>query len=319
MRHPILLLVNPTAGGKPVAPGTEVERPEPATMVETLRRSGLEVDLRVLAEGDDPGRLASAAAAEGRDVVVAGGDGTVRPAATALVASAVTLGIVPLGSWNNIARGCGIPQDPAAALALVAAGATREVDVGLAWHPAADDADAVADAPDDATAFFEAAGVGLDAAGFGAAKLGERLGTWSALRHGWQALRRRHTPMRLQVDGRRLRTKAPAVTVCNGPYHGLGFAVAPDADPADGLLDVVVFSDMSRVDVIRHFLAVARGRPRHEPRMRYLTARRVRVESQQPLPAHADGEPLGATPIAFTVRPFALRIFALPGEAPPGT
>ena len=111
---------------------------------------------------------------------------------------------------------------------------TRDVDVGLAWHPAADDADAAVDPPTDATAFFEAAGVGLDAAGFGAAQVGERLGPWSALRHAWHALRRRRTSMRLAVDGRRLRTAAPALTVCNGPYHGFGFAVAPDADPATG-------------------------------------------------------------------------------------
>ena len=90
----------------------------------------------------------------------------------------------------------------------------------------------------------------------------------------------------------------------------MGFAVAPDADPADGLLDLVVFSGMSRFDVIWHFLAVARGRPRREPRMRYLTARRIRVDGVRPLPAHGDGEPLGNTPIAFAVRPAALRIFA---------
>ncbi len=116
--------------------------------------------------------------------------------------------------------------------------------------------------------------------------------------------------MRLAVDGRQLRTAAPAVTICNGPYHGLGFAVAPDADPADGLLDLVVFSGMSRLDVVRHFLAVARGRPRREPQMRYLTAQRIRVDSALTLPAHGDGEPLGTTPIAFAVRPRALRIFA---------
>ena len=116
--------------------------------------------------------------------------------------------------------------------------------------------------------------------------------------------------MRLVVDGRRLRTAAPAVTICNGPYHGMGFAVAPDADPADGLLDVVVFSGMSRFDVIRHFLAVARGRPRREPGVRYLPARHVRVDGTRPMPVHADGEPLGTTPIAFAVRPAALRIFS---------
>ena len=309
-RRPILLLVNPTSGGKAAAPGGAVERPQPEAMVDALRRSDVEVVLHVLAEGDDAGALAGRAAAEGRDVVVAGGDGTVRPAADALVDTAATLGIVPLGSWNNIARGCGIPQEPEAAMALIAAGAARQVDVGLAWHPAADDPGDAAEPPDDAAAFFEAAGVGLDAAGFGAAKLGETEGTWRALRHAWLALRRRRTPMRLVVDGRRMRTAAPAVTVCNGPYHGMGFAVAPDADPADGLLDVVVFSGMSRFDVIRHFLAVARGRPRREPGVRYLPAKLVRVDGTRPMPVHADGEPLGTTPVVFALRPAALRIFA---------
>jgi len=312
-RRPILLLVNPTSGGKVAAPGAAVERPEPAAMLDELRAGGLEADLHVLAEDDDPGTLAGAAAVQGRDVVAAGGDGTVRPAATALLGTPATLGVVPLGSWNNIARGCGIPQEPSAALALIAAGETRAVDVGLAWQPAADDPDTAADPPNDAVAFFEAAGVGLDAAGFGAATVGERHGTWRALRYGWQALRRRRTPMRLAVDGRRLRTAALAVTVCNGPFHGLGFAVAPDADPADGLLDLVVFSGMSHVDVIRHYLAVARGRPRREPRMRYLTARRIGIDSVRPLPAHVDGEPLGVTPVLIAVRPAALRIFAPAG------
>ena len=241
-------------------------------------------------------------------MVVAGGDGTVGPAANALIGTSATLGIVPLGSWNNIARGCGIPLEPAAALALIAAGRMRQVDVGLAWHPVADDQEVADEPPNDAAPFFEAAGVGLDAMGFRAA--GRRdAGTWSALRHAWQALRRRRTPMRLVVDGRRLRTAAPAVTICNGPYHGMGFAVAPDADPADGLLDVVVFSGMSRFDVIRHFLAVARGRPRRG-RASGTSPPGVRVDGTRPMPVHADGEPLGTTPIAFAVRPAALRIFS---------
>jgi diacylglycerol kinase family enzyme len=116
------------------------------------------------------------------------------------------------------------------------------------------------------------------------------------------------------VDGRRLRTAAPAVAICNGPYYGLGFAIAPDADPADGRLDLVVFSGMSRLDVVRHYLAVARGRPRREPRLRHLAARRIRVDgTTRPLPAHADGEPLGVTPVAFAIRAGALRVFGPAG------
>ena len=313
MRRPILVLVNPISGGKPAAPGMAVDRPDPEAMQAALRDSGIDVELHVLAEHDDPGALSAAAAERGRDVVVAGGDGTVRPAAVALVGTASTLGIVPLGSWNNIARGCGIPQDPGAALDVITAGGTRDVDVGLAWHPTTEAGDEPV--PADAIAFFEAAGVGLDAAGFGAAKAGERHGTWSALRIGWRALRRRRTAMRLEADGRALRTAAPAVAICNGPYYGMGFAIAPDADPTDGMLDVVVFSGMSRLDVVRHYLAVARGRPRREPGVRYLPARRIRVEGLAALPAHADGESLGVTPVAFAVKPSALRMFATTSRA----
>ena len=134
------------------------------------------------------------------------------------------------------------------------------------------------DPPTDATVFFEAAGVGLDAAGFGAAKLGERLERGARC----ATVGRRSVAVHPDAPGRgdrQLRTAAPSVTICNGPYFGLGFAVAPDADPADGLLDLVVFSGMSRLDVVRHYLRVARGRPRREPRMRYLTAPAMRVDS----------------------------------------
>ena len=116
--------------------------------------------------------------------------------------------------------------------------------------------------------------------------------------------------MRLNVDGRLLRTEAPAVTVCNGPYMGMGFAIAPEADPGDGMLNLVVFSGMSQWDVLRHYRAVIGHRPRREPRMKRLLARRVTVAgSRRVLPAHADGQSIGTTPVTFAVDPGALRVF----------
>jgi diacylglycerol kinase (ATP) len=309
-RRPILLLVNPVAGGKPASPRTEHPPLEPEAMRDRLSSGGLAVTLRLLGEDDDAGRLAARGASEGHDVVVAGGDGTVRPVATALVGTDASVGVVPRGSWNNIATGWGLPREEPDAVDVIAAGRQRLVDVGLAWQPD-DGGDPAADAPETATAFFEAAGVGLDAAGFGAAAVGARYGTWQAILAAWRALRRRRTPMRLTVDGRVLRTGAPAVTACIGPYSGFGFALAPEADPADGELDLVVFSGMSTVDVLRHYLAVARNRPRREPRVTRIAARRIEIiGTHRTLPAHADGEPLGVTPVVFAVRPAALRIFA---------
>ncbi len=116
--------------------------------------------------------------------------------------------------------------------------------------------------------------------------------------------------MRIVIDGTAYRTGSPAVTVSNGPYHGMGFALATAADPTDGLLNVDVFRGMTRLDVIRHFLSVARHRPRREPRISSYQGQRVTIEgTRRALPAHADGTTIGFTPVTFEIRPKALRIF----------
>jgi diacylglycerol kinase family enzyme len=313
-RRPILLLVNPVSGGKLGAPPPlhpDEAALEPGALLAGLRQRGLQVELHVLGEGDDAPALARAAAERGMDVVAGGGDGTIGPVAVALCRSDATLGILAMGSWNNVAEACRVPMELEPALDAIARGAVTLIDAGLAWHPA-DGVDARPDAqpPDDATRFFEAAGVGLDAAGFGATQVGERRGWPAAVRAGWRALRRRRTPMHLNVDGRRLRTAAPAVTVCNGPYMGMGFAIAPEADPTDGRLNLVVFSGMSQWDMLRHYLAVIGHRPRREPRTNRLVAERVTVAgARRVLPAHADGQSIGTTPVTFAVDPGALRVF----------
>jgi diacylglycerol kinase (ATP) len=317
-RRPLLLLVNPTSGGKPGSPPPlhpDPERLTPEALAEALRSRGLEVELRVLADGDDAGELAARAASEGRDVIAAGGDGTVAPAAAAVAGTDATLGVLALGSWNNIARGCGVPTELGPALEVIGSGSVVTVDSALAWHPGTEDAtaDGTGDPPEEATRFFEAAGVGLDAIGFVAAEVSERRGLWAGLRLTWRALRRRRRAMRLVIDGKEYRTSGPAVTVCNGPYHGMGFALAPDADPTDGLLDVVVYARMSAFALIRHYLSVARGRVRRDASVRTIRGRRILIAgTRRAIPVHADGRALGLTPIGISVDPASLRLFAQP-------
>jgi diacylglycerol kinase (ATP) len=310
-RRPILLVVNPASGGKLAAPAgqDDRERLDPDDLLAGLRARGMQVELHALAEDEDPVELGARAAREGRDVVAAGGDGTVEPIAAALVRTDATLGILPLGSWNNFATSLGIPAGLEDAMDVVARGRVAAVDVGLAWHPSTEE-DANAAPPSDAERFFEAGGVGVDAEWFGAAQLAERYGLTRALRTAWRALRRRNAPMRLVVDGTSSETQAPAAIVSNGPYLGMGFAIAPDADVADGMLDLVVFRGMSRWAVLRHLIAVARRRPRSEPRAVRIKARRIVIHgSRRTLPAHVDGRSMGTTPVAFALDPGALRIF----------
>jgi len=302
-RRPILLVVNPVAGGKPGSGANLHEDParlSPEALEAALRERGMEVRLHELVEDDDAGELARTAADSGNDVVVAGGDGTVSGVAAAMVGHPdATLGILAMGSFNNMARGLGIPVTLDEALEVIGAGAPGQMDVG--W---------VVREGDEGRPFFEAAGVGVDAVGFLAVELAERHGWWRAARALVRALRLRKTPMRILLDGTAYRTGSPAVTVSNGPYHGAGFVVSGEADPTDGVFDVAVFHGMSRLDVMRHFLAVARHQERREPRIRQYRAARVTIEgTRRALPVHADGVSIGITPVTLEVRPKALRVY----------
>jgi len=233
-------------------------------------------------------------------VVVGGGDGTVSIAATALVGhDSATLGILAMGSYNNMARGFGIPATLEEALDVIATGNATQMDAG--WVVRDDDS---------GRPFFEAAGIGVAAVGFLAIELAERRGWWRAMRGFLRGLRLRKTPMRITLDGVAYRTGSPAVTVSNGPYHGAGFALSTDADPTDGMFEVAVFHGMTRIEVIRHFLAIARRKQRREPRIGHYRAKRVTIEGvRRDLPAHADGVSIGLTPVTFEVRPGALRVY----------
>lgn len=300
-RRPLLLLVNPAAGGKPAAGGPLTEDAkllEPEALAEELRAHGLEVELRILAAADDVGQLARSVA-DDHDVVVAGGDGTVGPAGYALIGSSATLGILARGSFNNVARGLGIPDRLERALDVIARGDVELVDVGMAERDGID--------PEP---FLEAGGVGLDAMGFGAVELAERRGLWRGIRFLWRALRRVRVSMELTLDGRQVVTSAPSVVVCNGPTYGPGFAIAPDADPTDGLLDVAVFARMGRLQALVHYLRVARGRRVRDPRIRIERSAEIRIGTRRGvLPVQVDGRSIGATPVSFSVRHAALRIF----------
>lgn len=302
-RRPLLLLVNPVAGGKPGSGPDLDDDPDllrPDALRGALAARGVEVRLHELAEDDDAGALARSAADEGYDIAVAGGDGTVSRVAAAMVGHAeATLGILAMGSFNNMARGFEIPVTLDGALDVIGEGRSAAMDAG--W---------VVRDGEDGRPFFEAAGVGIDAIGFLAIEVAERRGWFRAARSLVRALRLRKTPMRVILDGTSYRTGGPAVTVSNGPYHGMGFAVSTGADPTDGLFNVAVFHGMNRLDVVQHFLAIARRNQRREPRILHYQARRVTIQgTRRALPAHADGVSIGVTPVTFEIRPKALRVF----------
>ena len=96
--------------------------------------------------------------------------------------------------------------------------------------------------------------------------------------------------------------------VANGKFFGGGMKIVPDAALDDGLLDLAILGDLTRLDLVRNVPRVYRGTHVTHPKFTHLTARSIRVESAAPAQVQLDGELVGTAPVTFTVEPGALRV-----------
>jgi diacylglycerol kinase (ATP) len=310
------LIMNPVSG---------IDEPNPMKLPEiiaALEAEGIRAVLTFTGPDESPMLLAQRSVAEGYDlIIVGGGDGTVSEVAKGLVHTSVPLGIVPIGTYNNIARSLNLPMTVAEACQVLGRGQVKAIDVGQA---------------NDHDYFFEAAGVGLDTALF---PLGEAIkgGRWGRM---WQAFRLgmdyRPQPLKLQFDRpiaeariqpvipRRLllrqiarrnefKLKAMLVVIANAPYYGAGFTVAPAAVVDDGLLTITIYRKFSKWELLRHFWSISRGQYHYNPKIETYQVAWVHLTSPTPLPFHIDGQPIGTVPVTFKVLKQALQVM-VPAE-----
>ena len=120
----------------------------------------------------------------------------------------------------------------------------------------------------------------------------------------------RTAELRLSLDGQTTELRGWLVAVANGPSYGGGMRVAPGASLADGLLDVVVVGDASKLEFLRTFPKVFSGRHVGHPAVAVHRAARVELDADRPLAVYADGEPAGTLPATFEVRPAAITVLA---------
>jgi YegS/Rv2252/BmrU family lipid kinase len=291
----LFYIVNPAARGG--------RAPAAAAVGAAARAAGLGGEVVTTAAPDDATRLAAAAAAAGAEVVVAvGGDGTAAEVAAGLLHTAAALAVLPAGSGNDLARQLGLPGDWRRALAALPRTRRRRIDTGRA----------------NGRLFLQSAGAGLDARVAAlqarARRVPGRLAyAASAVRGLLTAAPRAVT---LDLDGLTWSQAALSVTVANGETYGGGLRIAPGARNDDGQLEVAVFGDLGRLDALRTFPTVYRGAHLTHPRFRLLRGRRLTVTvtalGDAPLPVHADGDPAGLTPAAFTLHPRSLDVLAAP-------
>ena len=229
-------------------------------------------------------------------VVVAGGDGTVNAAASALIATGLPLGVLPVGTANDFARSIDLPTDLEAATRVIADGVTHAVDVGQV----------------NGHFFFNVASIGL------AADLARNLTTDRKRRFGRLSyamtagnVLMRATPFHatLLIADRRITVRTLQIAVGNGRFYGGGNVVAPHAQIDNGSLDLysLEFAQVWRMALmIPSFHSGGHGAMRE---VRTARGARFEVATRQPRPVNADGELVTQTPATFTQRPMALTVY----------
>jgi len=249
----------------------------------------------------------SAARAGAKMVIVSGGDGTIENVALGLVGSQTTLGIIPTGTRNNLARSLGIPTDTrnlADAVALLRKGRRLKIDVGQVRHRKA------------SRCFLEAGAIGLASALYPSSddiqhgdlgKIAEFISTLvSAV----------PSEIRLRLDHHRKEVVAHAhlVIVANMPFMGANFQIAPDVLFDDRYLDVFVYSDLSKRDLIGQAMQSLTAAPEADvvlnDRIQRFRAKTITIRTNPAMPVMADGVFLGEGSVTVMLHPHRLRVMA---------
>ena len=309
----VKVIINPTSGKKG---GITTNAAGPDDVRAALEAAGIQADIFETRAPDDGTVLAMEALEEGYQMVVAcGGDGTTDEVSAGLIQTPMVMGIIPLGSANNVARMLHVPFELDAAVQLLKEGETRCIDVGRIGG-------------DTGRVFLETAGIGMDAELFpllNQVDRGAYLTLFEVLRTFSRARPRRMT---LRLDGRTIRVRALLVLVANGPYWGYSIPLAPDAKVNDHRLDVIIFENFSKWEFIRHIGTAFFGRGKvrdpqtghtknrrvYHPKMRYYSTRSITITSRRPIPVHGDARPVTQTPVTIKVEDHALNVVVGQGE-----
>ena len=295
------VIVNPSAGaGKTAKVWPDV--------LAALRRSKLDFDYDLTTARGQTTEIARMAAMQGYKLVVSvGGDGTANEVANGLFQSGcldnVALGIVATGTGCDYIRTIGTPPDYREACQRLVSPKRLAVDLGIVEF--------INGGKAMSRIFLNSAGAGLDAEITRATKkqlkfLSPRLSYLSGLL--WALLSYRNRDIWLRIDEEMEARKACMVLMSIGKFGGGGMLAAPDADPGDGLFDVMVVGDVAKPALIWALGRVYRGTHLTHSKVMTKRAREVEIRPVQPIAVQADGELLGEAPAKFKIMHAVLQV-----------
>jgi lipid kinase YegS len=287
----VLLILNGKAAGNDAL----------QTAVARQRAAGQSIEVRVTLEKGDARRFA-AEAGKVDLLIAAGGDGTVNEVVNGLMnlstVARPVLGVVPLGTANDFATGCGIPRDPEEALTLCMEGEAVRVDVGKAnehW-------------------FLNAASIGFGAEVTATTppELKRVLGPAAyAVMGAILATNLGHYQGRLRLPDREITGSGPVAIIGNGRQAGGGVQVTPRAHIDDGLLDILAVRDIPALAL----LTAARELRDLSPDGEYISYWQTpwaEVCTEKAIPVNLDGEPVRFSSVRYEAVPRAIRLIVPP-------
>jgi diacylglycerol kinase (ATP) len=287
----VIILLNPTAKrGK--------ARRLLTRALQVFRQQNVHFEVRESQSPEHLMELARGAREEKPDLIVsAGGDGTHHYVINGLFKSEVPLGLLPLGTGNDFAKGLGMPMDLHAAAAALVNGQIREIDlaqVGGALYGCI-------------------AGVGFDST---VTRYANDHARWLSgpLAYTWSLLRcmSEYRPQQLEIiaDGESFSGEVLFAVVGNNSSYGGGIRLAPHAKLDDGILDICIVPYLSRFELLRWVRRAYRGEHLNHPRIKYLQARKITLRATSRMELFGDGEFLQELPATIQVVPRALRVIA---------
>ena len=230
-------------------------------------------------------------------VIVGGGDGTLNSVAPAILETGLPLGILPLGTANDLARTLGIGPDLASAARTIVAGVTRDIDLGRV----------------NGHLFFNVASIGFsaDLARQLTGQAKKRFGTLGYALAGAKLLgRTRPFTAFIEHDNRIEKVKTVQISVGNGRHYGGGMTIEESAEPDDGHLHVYSLEVGHWSRLLALFPALRRGTHGAKDDVRAFVTKQVTIRTRRARSVNTDGELTTATPAKFSIIPKAVRVYA---------
>ena len=240
-------------------------------------------------------------------MVAVGGDGTLNETVNGVMRAGASAEVatIPLGTGMDFVRTYGIPSKFDDAVRTIVTGATRTIDVGRVSYRTWDGHDAERYVANVGSVGMSAA-VAQRANGMSKALGGKATFFYALVRVflEWQ-----NTLVRVELEGGEHReARMHDVIVANGRWHGGAMMLAPQAEPDDGLFDVVLIGDINKRDFVTTAPKIYKGTYLAHPKVELVRSHTVAVDASERLPIELDGEQVGTTPARFEIVPGALRV-----------